>query len=164
MMSTFEEASSNIFESASNLEQKDTLFNLSSSEPPMNANNRADYTIALVASIPFSCLLIGFVIILCKRKVEDFYLKWCAIIIMMSMAVRVTICFIAGTLYMQNAKATTDKSENSQSLMMLKIQEFEFCMPLYFFVMVTVTIIFSALSFYVGLRDLLFPDLAAKDE
>ena len=104
MMSTFEEASSNIFVNASNLEQKDTLFNESSSEP-MNANNRADYTIALVASVPFSCLLIGFVIILCKRKVEDFYLKWCAIIIMMSMAVRVTICFIAGTLYMQDAKA-----------------------------------------------------------
>ena len=41
---------------------------------------------------------------------------------------------------------------------------FEFSLPYYFFLMCTVTLVVSSMSFYKNLRDLLYPEIAAYDE
>ena len=46
---------------------------------------------------------------------------------------------------------------------MLKLQTFEFSIPLYAFLMISVTLDFSAISFYLNLRDLLYPKIKEQD-
>ena len=46
---------------------------------------------------------------------------------------------------------------------MLKLQTFEFSIPLYAFLMISVTLDFSAISFYLNLRDLLYPKIKEND-
>lgn len=55
----------------------------------------------------------------------------------------------------------TDDSETEMRLVMLKLQVFEFSMPYYCFVMITVSLVVSAISFYLNLRNLLYPVLEA---
>ena len=46
---------------------------------------------------------------------------------------------------------------------MLKLQTFEFSIPLYAFLMISVTLDFSAINFYLNLRDLLYPKIKEND-
>ena len=41
----------------------------------------------------------------------------------------------------------------------LKLQVVEFTIPYYFFLMISVTLVVSSISFYLNLRDLLYPKL-----
>lgn len=54
-------------------------------------------------------------------------------------------------------------TEAQLRLIALKIQTFEFSIPLYCFVMIAVTLDFSAISFYLNLRDLLYPKIKEDD-
>lgn len=54
-------------------------------------------------------------------------------------------------------------TEAQLRLIALKIQTFEFSIPLYCFVMIAVTLDFSAISFYLNLRDLLYPKIKEND-
>ena len=100
--------------------------------------------IASIGLIPFVTLFITFIVILCKRKIEDFYLKWLIIILFASILLRILMSGIAAILY----NAAIESSSNgiiSDRLLALKLQTIEFSLPYYFYLMVTVTITFSAL-------------------
>ena len=57
-----------------------------------------------------------------------------------------------------------DESDDQLRLVSLKAQVFEFSLPLYFFLMISVTLAFSALSFYNSLRDLLYPSIKEEEQ
>lgn len=100
--------------------------------------------IAWIGLIPFVTLFITFIVILCKRKIEDFYLKWLIIILFASLLLRILMSGIAAIM-LKAALANLSNGEMSDRLLALKLQTVEFSLPYYFYLMVTVTITFSAL-------------------
>ena len=96
-----------------------------------------------------------FGIIWYRRRIVDFYLRWTALLITISISLRVSMSSIAGFFY--NKYSEGEHSDESLILLQIKLQVVEFSLPYYFYLMVTVSLIFSALSFYEDLRDLLFP-------
>ena len=55
--------------------------------------------IAATASFPFMALAVIFTVILCRRKIEDFYLWWSALILLLSILLRIFMSSIASLFY-----------------------------------------------------------------
>ena len=120
---------------------------------------RTNWEIAVSGIVPFCALLITFIVILCKRKIEDYYLRWCAIILLNTIILRILMSTIV--FWMFYVGANEDPTRQEYAILQFKLQTVEFSIPYYFYLMVTVALCISALSFYTGLRDLLFPGLRA---
>lgn len=65
--------------------------------------------------------------------------------------------------YIYKLSMQREDTEAQLRLIALKIQTFEFSIPLYCFLMISVTLDFSAISFYLNLRDLLYPKIKEQD-
>ena len=65
--------------------------------------------------------------------------------------------------YIYRLSMQREDTEAQVRLIALKIQTFEFSIPLYCFLMISVTLDFSAISFYLNLRDLLYPKIKEED-
>ena len=65
--------------------------------------------------------------------------------------------------YIYKLSMQREDTEAQLRLIALKIQTFEFSIPLYAFLMISVTLDFSAISFYLNLRDLLYPKIKEQD-
>lgn len=65
--------------------------------------------------------------------------------------------------YIYRLSMQREDTEAQVRLIALKIQTFEFSIPLYCFLMISVTLDFSAISFYLNLRDLLYPKIKEQD-
>ena len=123
---------------------------------------KTNYQIAGIAIIPFLFLLLVYIVILCRRKISDYYLRWCMWLLMITICLRVSMSSIVSIIYYVSYEI--DDSEAEMRLIMLKLQVFEFSMPYYCVLMITVTLIVSAISFYLNLRNLLYPVLEAEDQ
>ena len=55
---------------------------------------RTNWEIAVSGIVPFWALLITFIVILCKRKIEDYYLRWCAILLLTTIILRILMSSI----------------------------------------------------------------------
>lgn len=55
-------------------------------------------------------------------------------------------------------------SDRTLDLYWVKMSVYQFSMPYYFFFMVSTSLLFSAYTFYIGIRDLFFINLQARDE
>ena len=121
-----------------------------------------NYQIAAIALIPFLVLLIVYIVILCRRKISDYYLRQCMWLLMTTICLRVGMSSIVAVIY--KISYEKDDNEAEMRLIMLKLQVFEFSMPYYCFLMISVTLIVSAISFYLNLRNLLYPVLEAEDQ
>ena len=58
-----------------------------------------NYQIAAFGVLPFIVLLIIYIVILCRRKIEDYYLKWCSWILMAAINLRIFMSSIVSTVY-----------------------------------------------------------------
>ena len=121
----------------------------------------ANYYISVCAIPPYFLLLVTYIIILCRRKISDYFLRLCAWLLMAAINLRISMSTITSLVYYLTIE--TDSSETDMRLTMLKLQVFEFTVPYYCFLMITVTLIVSAISFYLNLRNLLYPELEAQD-
>jgi len=126
---------------------------------PSYTNMVTNYQIAAAGVIPFIILVLVYILICCRRKVTDYYLKVCAYILMITIILRISMSFIVATIYYVAEKK--GESENQVRLLVLKLQIFEFSLPYYCFLMISVTLIVSSMQFYVNLRALLYPEIEA---
>ena len=69
------------------------------------------------------------------------------------MTMRIIMCLILFLVVILNS------SVDSFRLLELKLQVLQFSVPYYFFFMVLVSLFFSTHTFYIGLRNILFPQL-----
>ena len=67
-------------------------------EPASNTEEK-NYIIAIIGTLPFAILLLSFLIVLCRRKIEDYYLRWSIITFIVAMALRVGMSFIVIAIY-----------------------------------------------------------------
>ena len=81
---------------------------------------------------------------------------------MTTICLRVFMSSIVAVIY--GISYEKDDSEAEMRLIMLKLQVLEFSLPYYCFVMISVTLVVSAISFYLNLRNLLYPVLEAEDQ
>ena len=97
-------------------------------------------------------LLVAFSILLCFRKVEDYYLKQTFGYLIAAMVMRLVICMIMVIIFNRIA-------ENSESYQLLELQVslWEYSIPVYFFLMVTIALLFSAHTFWRSLHEILVP-------
>ena len=98
----------------------------------------------------------AFVIVWCRRKIEDYYLKWSIITFVAFMASRVVSSAIIVIIFVS-------KILKYESLYELKFSIFSFAVPYYCLLMVNVSLLFSALKFYHEVKGLLFPSFQAKE-
>ena len=54
----------------------------------------ANFRIQSAAFLPFCCLEFAFLIVVCRRKIEDYYLRSSIIFLVASMALRTIMCLI----------------------------------------------------------------------
>ena len=116
-----------------------------------------NYIIAMIGTLPFAILLFSFLIVLCRRKIEDYYLRWSIITFIVAMALRVGMSFIVIAIY------ASDNDKDSESIVELKFSLFSFSLPYYSFLMVTVSLLFSALEFYHDVKNLIYPTLETRE-
>ena len=95
-------------------------------------------------------------IVWCRRKIEDYYLKWSIITFVTFMASRIVSSAIIIIIYIS-------KKLEDESLYELKFSIFSFAVPYYCLLMVNVSLLFSALKFYHEVKSLLFPSFQAKE-
>ena len=69
---------------------------------PYNPNNKENVYIAAFGAIPFAGLLLTFVIVWCRRKIEDYYLKWSIITFVAFMVLRVVSSGIIIIIFMSS--------------------------------------------------------------
>ena len=133
------------------------MFNLDRDQNIMDRNAR----IAGFGVLPFLILLVVYIVICCKRKITDYYLKVCSYLLMVTICLRISMSSIVGVLYWRAEKKM--ESASQERLLVLKLQVFEFSLPYYFVFMITVALIVSSISFYTNLRALLYPEIEASD-
>lgn len=75
-----------------------------------------NYTILAIAGIPFTCLLIAFCILLCYRKVEDYYLGKSIGFFILAMVLRICMCTIMGVILFNS-----EQKQEKHSLFELKV-------------------------------------------
>ena len=114
------------------------------------------YMCAIGSLIPFTGLIIALLVVSFKRKIEDFYLRKSYIFLVAGMILRITLCVIVMILYYLNHIEDYFKGNE---LLALKIQTFMFTIPYYFFVLVTTSLIFSAIDFTKSVRIMLNPSI-----
>ena len=114
--------------------------------------------IQMIALIPFSILLLALCIVLRKRRIDDYYLKRSIVFLVVAIAIRITMCFILFVIVVVNWDS------DSWRLLELKIEVLEFSVPYYLFFMVLLSLFFSAHTFYIGLRNILFPQIQESDD
>lgn len=117
-----------------------------------------NFFILAIAMLPFLILLISFVVVLCARKIEDYYLQKSIGFVIAAMALRLSMCIIVVIIF-----DTADTEGTSYGLFELKASIVQFTVPYFCFLMVSTSLLFSAHTFYVSLRHLLFPELKAND-
>lgn len=103
--------------------------------------------------------MISFLIVLYRRKIEDFYLRSSIIFLVSAMALRTLMCIIIIVAIIKAAE-----NDWGGNLLEAKLQVIQFSIPYYFFFLVTVSLLFSAHTFYVGLRNVFFPQLRENDD
>ena len=124
-----------------------------------NKTVEANFWIETVAFVPFSILLIAFCILLCFRRIEDYYLRRSLGFLIASMSLRVAMFVI-----ILMVLVIGEEKQQNFILVELKLQVFQFILPHYFFLMVITSLLFSVHSFYTSLRSVLFPQLRADDD
>ena len=117
-----------------------------------------NYIISYVGIFPFIILLVAFIVLICYRKISDYYLKLCIGLLFASMFIRIFLCLMT-TVWYRHADRNNKLDGINYDLFSLKTQVFQFTIPYYFFFMVTASGFFSAFTFYKGLRNTLFPQL-----
>ena len=117
-----------------------------------------NYWTSLAAIIPFTGTMVAFIIIICRRKLADYFLQWAAIVLVVGMAFRVAMFIITVSVYSYAAS-----SDETYEVLQLELQVFYFTVPYYLFLMVTFGLLFSAHSSYKSLRNSIFPDLREHD-
>ena len=117
-----------------------------------------NYWTSLAAIFPFTGTTVAFIIIVCRRRLADSFLKWSAGVLVVGMAFRVAMFIITVSVY--KYAVTSDESYHG---LQLEIQVFYFTMPYYLFLMVAISLFFSAHSSYKDLRNSVFPQLRAND-
>ena len=127
-------------------------FNDSSSDN--NFEQRLDnlYRTSLYAIAPFTGLLIAFFVVGWRRKFQDFFLARSIIYLVAALILRVFMCAIIILLYQLHIKS--DMFEN-QWLLKIKMQTFYFSIPYSFYLMVTISLLFSAYEFNKSMMKLL---------
>ena len=76
-----------------------------------------------------------------------------------AMHMRVWMCLIFAVTFMR-----TDVYDQSFGMFELKIYILSYQLPHYFFMMVTIALLFSAHTMYTSIRELLFPELKSDDQ
>ena len=104
-------------------------------------------------------IVIAFLVALYFRKIEDFYLNATIAFLVTTMVIRVFMCGIIMLLI-----HLSKSNNNSEELLQMKVQFFQFTLPYYLFLMVTNSLLFSAFTFYKGIRNMCFPQLEQKDK
>ena len=112
-------------------------------------DSKVDLAISLGGAVPFGGLLIAFIIVLCRRKIEDFYLRWSLWVLFAAMGLRTVLSLILVVINWRD--------DSTNMLKNLKIEVVAFVLPYYFFLVVMVSLLFSAHTFYIKLRDFLYP-------
>ena len=102
--------------------------------------------------------MIAFIIIICRRKLADYFLQWASIVLVVGMAFRVAMFIITVSVY-----SYAESSNQTYGYLQLELQVFYFTVPYYLFLMVTFGLLFSAHSSYKSLRNGIFPDLRERD-
>ena len=113
----------------------------------------------MYAFFPFVAIFIAFLIVLCFRRVEDYFLKRTIGLFIIAILLRVVMCIIMFAIFVDVVE-----KKSSFELLELKIATLVFEIPYYLYLMVTVALMFSAHNFYVGIRRLLFPHLRENDD
>ena len=57
------------------------------------------FYISLFGAIPFAILLFAFIILLFRRKIEDYYLKWTMLIFIVATSLRILMSTILAAIY-----------------------------------------------------------------
>ena len=120
-----------------------------------NGADKVDFVISISSAIPFSGIFIALIIVVCRRKIEDFYLRWSLWVLFAAMGLRIVMSSILIYIYAH----TNLEHESAENLANAKFEVCNFTLPYYFFLMVMVSLLFSAHTFYIKLRDLLYPQL-----
>ena len=116
----------------------------------------SNFRIQATTFLPFCCLILSFLVVLCRRKIEDFYLRQSMLFLVASMALRTLMCMVIII-----AVIAADENDVSFPLLNFKLQVVQFSLPYYCFLMISVTLIVSSMQFYVNLRALLYPEIEA---
>ena len=114
-----------------------------------NHNEKENFYTALFGALPFALLLVTFLIVWCRRNIEDYYLKWSIFTFITAMSLRISMSAIIMML------ATTAKVRNNE-LLEIKFLFVSFALPYYCFLMVTVSLLFSVHKFYHDAKSLLY--------
>ena len=69
---------------------------------------KINYWTSLAAVLPFTGTMIAFIIILCRRRLADFFLKWSASVLVIGMAFRIAMFII--TVYVYDYASTSDQT------------------------------------------------------
>ena len=109
---------------------------------------------SIFALVFFAFLLVAFIYVYSKRKIEDFYLKRGIYFLVGAMILRIVISIIAIVCLSLNEN---DMFDIYDGLMMLKMQTFSLSVPLYFYVMVTTSLNFSAYEFSKSIYQVIHP-------
>ena len=123
-----------------------------------NTSLEFSIVIALFGAIPFFLLLLVMLFTICKRKIEDYYLRWSIGVLIAAMALRIAFSFIAFILMTYMSINNMDWRN-----FMLKFQVFDFSIPYFAYQIVFISLLFSVYTFYRNLRNTLYPQLAASD-
>ena len=135
-----------------NLEDKDVWWLDYSSRLRENPELLENYMIQIVAFLPFTVILVAFLVLFCLRKVEDYFLVRSLWFFIGAIGLRIGMCFMMWILF-----RNTVKEGASFQLLQLKVSYLVFTLPVYLYLMVIVALLFSAHNFDVSLRALLFP-------
>ena len=111
-----------------------------------------NYMIGAYAFVPFSIVFIVFLIVLCLRKIKDYYLKHSIVFYIIAMGMRVLLCVMLVTILLMS-----NEREANQTLVELKMSFVQFQLPYYLFILVGTAVLFSMHTFYTNLRRFLFP-------
>lgn len=119
---------------------------------------KVDFAISISSAIPFGGLFIALIIVVSRRKIEDFYLRWSLWVLFAAMGMRIAMSSILIYIYAY----TNLEGKSAENLASMKFEVCNFTLPYYFFLMVMVSLLFSAHTFYIKLRDLLYPQLVVE--
>ena len=69
--------------------------------------------ISLMGAIPFGGLLIAFIIVLCRRKIRDWYLRWSMGVFIAAMGLRVAMSSLLMLVDVMQYKTTGDQKHHA---------------------------------------------------
>ena len=104
-------------------------------------------------------VLASFIFLFCYRKIEDLYLRRSIYIYIGGIIFDITRCITLVFQITDRQEETYSTRQNTMEVFRIKIDAYQVTIPYYLTLMVFLSLLFSAHTFYVSLRNLVFPQL-----